>query len=47
MLTAVAILAVVAGILCVLGMIPQTNQWPVLPVAGLLLAVAVFLLGGH
>lgn len=48
MASAAAILALVAGILYLVAMIPQASSYPLVPVAGLLLAVAVFLVaGGH
>lgn len=42
-LTPVFILAVVAGILAVLAIVPATREYPLLAVATLLLAIAVAL----
>jgi hypothetical protein len=47
MLLAVTILAAVAGVLACISMIPQASTYPCLSVACLLLAVALFLMGGH
>lgn len=45
MLTAVAILAAIAALLFVISLIPATSQWPLVSVAGLLLSIAVLLIG--
>lgn len=42
-MTATAILAVVAGLLFLIALIPAASQYPINSVAGLLLSIAVFL----
>lgn len=42
-MSVVAILAVVAGLLFLLSLIPAASQYPLTPVGGLLLAIALFL----
>lgn len=38
----IAILAIIAGLLAVLSLIPNTSQWPLLSVAVLLIAIALY-----
>lgn len=45
MLSAVVILAAVAGLLAIIGLVPAWREYPTLAVSVLLLAIAVFLLG--
>lgn len=47
MLLAVSILAVMAGVLALIALIPGAPQEPARTLALFLLAVAVFLLGAH
>jgi hypothetical protein len=47
MIGVVGILALVAGVLACISLIPQANSYPVLSVAVLLLAVALFVAGGR
>lgn len=44
-MTVTSVLALIAGLLFVISLIPQAQQWPLVSVGGLLLAVAVFLIG--
>jgi hypothetical protein len=45
MLSVVAVLALIAGLLAVLSLIPTASQYPLLNVAVLLVSVALFLVG--
>jgi hypothetical protein len=44
-MSVVSVLALIAGGLAVLSMIPQLNSYPVLAVSALLLAVALYVAG--
>lgn len=44
-MSAIAILAAVAGLLAVISLWPPTEKYPLLSVAALLLAIAVYLSG--
>lgn len=47
-MSAILILAFVAGALAIISMFPATEKFPLLSVASLLLAICVFLMtGGH
>lgn len=41
----VVILAFIAGALCVIALIPAAEKWPLVAVAGLLLSVALLIIG--
>lgn len=44
MISAAAVLALVAGILFLISLFPQVSTWPMAGAAGLILSVAVFLI---
>lgn len=45
MFTVTAVLALIAGLLFVISLIPQTHTWPLVSVGGLLLSIALFMVG--